>query len=172
MESSAERVPFPEVAAELAAMRDADQSMRERNLADPEEWDEELDRKNTERMKQIIADIGWPTSLKVGAAGADHAWILVQHADHDPAFQEHCLHLMRESSGEALNRHIAYLEDRVRVNKGQPQLYGTQFYDSEAGYGPREIEAPEKLDERRREMGLEPFEEYRKGLLEKYKMNK
>ena len=57
------------------------------------------------------------------------------------------------------------------MNRNQPQLYGTQFYDDpQKGYTPREIEAIEKLEERRKEMDLRPFEEYRRALFEKYKI--
>jgi hypothetical protein len=62
--------------------------------------------------------------------------------------------------GEASPAHLAYLEDRVRVNAGQPQLYGTQFSVTGGEIGPCPIEDPQRLDERRAEAGLEPFADY------------
>jgi hypothetical protein len=56
--------------------------------------------------------------------------------------------------GEASVAHLAYLEDRVRVNAGQPQLYGTQFTVTDGQFGPRPIESPQRLDERRAAAGL------------------
>ena len=44
--------------------------------------------------------------------------------------------------GEASPANLAYLEDRVRVHAGQPQLYGTQFTVTRAEYGPCPIEDP------------------------------
>jgi hypothetical protein len=44
------------------------------------------------------------------------------------------LELLRAAvdAGEAAASDLAYLEDRVRVFAGQPQLYGTQFmYDQD-----------------------------------------
>lgn len=41
-------------------------------------------------------------------------------------------------------------------------------YGNVIEYEPRPIEDPENLDERRAKMGLEPHEEYRKHLTEKY----
>ena len=50
--------------------------------------------------------------------------------------------------------------DRVRVNAGQPQLYGTQFTAIGGEFGPGSIEDPQRLDERRAQAGLEPFADY------------
>ncbi len=149
------------VARELIRMSDADQAMR--NSAT---WDSEVDARNIARMKEVVANMGWPAISKVGDRAASAAWLLVQHADRDPAFQQECLALMRSlPPGEVQKRHIAYLEDRVRVNTGRPTLYGTQFYNNKQGaFGPRPIEDQDTLDERRAAAGLGPFAEYEKKL--------
>lgn len=158
-------------------MCDADQDMRNRALANDgiveTKEDEELDSKNTQRMKEIIAEIGWPTVSKVGKDISYVAWLLVQHADRDVVFQRHCLDLMKAEPVDEVNiRNIAYLEDRVCVNEKRPQVYGTQFFDSivdgEKVYGPRPIGDPEHVEERRKEVGLETLEEYRQHLIKKY----
>ncbi len=160
---------------EIQEMFVADQQMRRRSIEKGGvieiEEDDTLDFRNTERMKQIIHDIGWPTISKVGAEISNDAWLLVQHADHDVTFQKKCLDLMKQQSeGEVSKRNIAYLEDRIRVNEGQPQLYGTQFRNEEGTpYGPCPIEDPEHVNDRRKEMGMELLEEYTKIMLEKYK---
>jgi hypothetical protein len=64
------------------------------------------------------------------------------------------------TQGEAARAQLAYLEDRVQVQAGQPQLYGTQFTVTGAEFGPCPIEDPKRLDQRRADMGLEPFEVY------------
>jgi hypothetical protein len=53
------------------------------------------------------------------------------------------------------------LTERVRVNEGREQLYGTQFagFKDEAGE-PWPIEDPRALDQRREAAGLEPFSGY------------
>lgn len=127
-----------------------------------------IDRSNTKRLKRIVAHIGWPTKSKVGMRASHMAWLLVQHADHDVEFQEHSLELMKAApSGEVTCRDIAYLVDRVRINRGLPQLYGTQFIcDDHGPTAPLPIEAHIHLDKRRRAMGLEPFEDYRTHMLD------
>jgi len=168
-----EQVPswplYPDLTAEIERMVRIDQNMRERNLQEEELWDEEIDRRNTRRMKEIVAQIGWPTVSKVGESGVHNAWLLVQHADHDVVFQEECLALMKkESSGEVDITDIAYLEDRVRVNKGQQQLYGTQFTEKGGQRVPKPVEDESEVNTRRKEMGLDTIEEYTAHMNEKY----
>lgn len=161
-------VQYPEIASEILAMREVDQDMRDRNLVD-DSWDEEVDRQNTLRMKEMITKIGWPTIPKVGEEASEAAWLLVQHADHDVEFQESCLALMLAlPESEASKHDIAYLTDRIRVNRKQGQIYGTQFTQTNGKHIVREIEAPESIDERRLSMGLGTLEEGIKEMYKKY----
>ena len=170
-----EKIPsqIEKFSQEIRRMYGEDQDMRERALDDQgvieNKEDEKLDVKNTDRMKEIIRDIGWPTVIKFGVEISNMAWLLVQHADHDIEFQKYCLELMKTASeGEISKRNIAYLEDRVRVNEGRLQLYGTQFGGEGDNFGPRPIEDPDNVDIRRSELGMETLEEYTKVLKEKY----
>jgi hypothetical protein len=72
------------------------------------------------------------------------------------------LELLRAAvaAGEASATDLAYLEDRVRIFAGRPQLYGTQFLHDDQGLRPEPIEDPEHLDQRRASVGLGPFAEY------------
>src|SRR5262249_41729217 len=92
--------------------------------------------------------------------GAHAAWLLAQHADREsqPAF----LDLLRAAvaAGEASVTDLAYLDDRVRMRAGQPQLYGTQFIHDEQGLRPWAIEDLENVDQRRASVGLGPFADY------------
>jgi len=145
------------IADEIISMSERDQAMRKSR-----QWDSSIDVANTKRMKEIVGEIGWPTRSKVGTYASDMAWLLVQHADRDRAFQNQCLLLMKEQSEDEVKpANIAYLEDRVRIGAGQPQLYGTQFFTDDQGhFGPRPIEDIANVDERRKKVGL--------GLLEAY----
>lgn len=152
-----------------------DQEMRARDMAGEEVWDDSVEIDDTIAMKHIIAVIGWPTISKVGKEASEAAWLLVQHADLDPVFQQQCLDLMRAlPETEVARIDFAKLEDRVRVNTGRKQLYGTQFAEAvddsgmATSYEPRPIEDIEHLDERRAALGLEPFTEYKKHLTQKY----
>lgn len=174
-----ESIQYPEIAAEITVMRDADQAMRKRweEYNQLPEWPEEpeedknLDERNTARMKEIVEQIGWPTVSKVGKEAAGHAWLLVQHADGDVEFQQYCLDLMkREPSDQVDMSDIAYLEDRVRVNTGRPQLYGTQFRWEGSSKPIQNIEDIENVDKRRAGVGLDTLAENLKRMQEKYNM--
>jgi len=151
---------------DLIQMADIDQAMRKRAMQG-EPWDSSVDRVNTERLKTIVREQGWPTISKFGLEASQAAWLIVQHADHDVDFQAYCLELMKNENPDELNpTHIAYLEDRVRVNHGQSQLYGTQFFGTGTELKPQPIEDEEHLGERRAKVGLGSFEEYKKQMEE------
>lgn len=159
---------YPNIREELLKMHRVDQDMRRRNLKDMSHWDYSVDQANTARMKEIVAEIGWPTISKVGEDGSEAAWLLVQHADHDTAFQQNCLELMKAAVGDIDKGDIAYLEDRILVGSGKPQLYGTQFDGEKNNLVPRPIQDPKNVDKRRAEMGLGTLEEGIDAMYKKY----
>lgn len=126
-----------------------------------EEW-RRVDTGNTRWLADILATRGWPGSSMAGEDGAAAAWLLAQHADRDLDLQRAFLDALRGAvaEGEASPANLAYLEDRVRVADGRPQLYGTQFAVTEGEFGPCPIEDPQQLDVRRAAAGLEPFAVY------------
>lgn len=143
----------------LLTRSSADQKMRNQAIKDGfSSWDPTVDKENTAYLKTVIDRIGWPKISDVGLEASRAAWLLVQHADHNLGFQTHCLELMKAlPKGEVVCRDIAYLEDRVRVNRGSLQLYGTQFIQVGDSFEPQPIEDEKNLEERRAKMGLEPF---------------
>ena len=115
-------------------------------------------------MTQVLAEHGWPGWRLVGSDGAFAAWVLVQHADLDLSLQELGLELMSSAvaAGDADPSDHAYLVDRVRVAKGEPQVYGTQWGSDEAGNPePRTpIEDASMVDVRRASVGLGTLDDY------------
>jgi hypothetical protein len=162
-----------ELRRELLRRRDEDQRVR-RLVSPPSgqhmaglpdevlaEW-QRVDEDNTRWLGDLLTTRGWPGRTMAGEDGAQAAWLLAQHADRAPALQQAFLDAVRGAAGqgEASPAHLAYLEDRVRVHAGQPQLYGTQFTVTSGTFGPYPIEDPQRLDERRAAAGLEPFAVY------------
>lgn len=122
---------------------------------------EAVHRDNARRLKEIIAEHGWPGRSLVGDEGATYAWLILQHAISDPEFQRHGLELLKAAvaRGDAPASHVAYLEDRIRTFEGRPQLFGTQFgFDAFGELTPLPIEDPEHVNERRRALGLDTIE--------------
>ena len=125
-----------------------------------------IDRKATARMKEILAKHGWPGRQLVGDDGSRGAWLLVQHADADVAFQKQCLALLEKAvaAGDADAQSHAYLYDRVAVAEGRPQRWGTQFRDGE----PQPIEDAANVDARRAAIGLPTMAEYKEQMRRMY----
>ena len=170
------------LAAELARMAAEDQRIRRppkgsartmvRRL-DPKTAMEfqGIDAENANRLGQILSDHGWPGKSLVGEQGAHDAWLIAQHADHEPAVQRQALELLADAvaRGEARPRELAYLTDRVRLNEGREQVFGTQMRpDENARPVPAPIEDRERLDDRRAEVGLEPFDQYLRGFVRQF----
>jgi hypothetical protein len=157
--------------AELLRRRDKDQAVA-RRLTGGDDADlfrrmEAMARENAEWLKQVINKHGWPGHSMVGEDGAQAAWLLVQHADHDAAFQRACLALITQAvaSGEATSRDLGYLTDRVMLKDRGVQRYGTQFMLGPNGPEPQPLEDPDHVDELRASIGLETLSEYRAGFV-------
>ena len=120
-------------------------------------------RRNSEWLKSVLARIGWFDISHYGAEASQAAWLIVQHSDHDPAWQAAVLADLapRVARGDMQRSYYAYLVDRVAVNAGRPQTYGTQGRCQ--GRGNLEllpvVDRP-NLDRRRAEMGLETIADY------------
>lgn len=160
------------IAAEIIAMANEDIQMR-RQYNKTGEWQTRTDKRNTKSMKQIVSEYGWPTVSLVGKKANLLAWLLIQHADLDPHFQAHCLNLMkktaRENPKDVDKSSIAYLTDRVKVNLGLKQLFGTQFYVKDGEIIPRPIWDLKNLKKRRANFNLEPFEKNKQRMVNNYR---
>ncbi|MEV0195513.1 hypothetical protein [Nonomuraea sp. NPDC050691] len=77
-----------------------------------------VDEDNTVWLMSVVSSQGWPLLSQVGEDAARAAWLLAQHADAAPELQRHFRAAMADAAahGEARARHLASLEDRVRVN--------------------------------------------------------
>ncbi len=128
-------------------------------------------------VKKIYAQYGYPTIRMVGADASHHFFTLIQHGDKDPQFQLEMLPVLEKLSkkGDISRKDYAYLYDRVQRNTGGKQLYGTQLtygkngslFDSNNKIAyPPDLADPENVDKRRKEMGLEPIEEYYESVLQ------
>lgn len=115
-------------------------------------------------LVKIVERHGFPDSDKLGTEGTRNFWLLVQHQDKHPDFQERVLKMMEIAVGrnKASGKDYAYLLDRVLVNAGKLQVYGTQMTLNPArtSFEPKPCIEPEHLDERRASVGLETMEKY------------
>lgn len=98
----------------------------------------------------------WPTKSVVGASGVRAVWLL---AHLDTALTRSALKRMMEAGPEESNAaDVATLEDRLRLQSGRKQIYGTQFRagsDGKLALAPMEDSA--HVDLRREDAGLPAF---------------
>jgi hypothetical protein len=123
---------------------------------------EALHNRNANKLSDIIDSIGYPTADKVGKEASDAAWLIIQHSIGQPTFMRKCLHLLEEvvNENKADSINMAYLTDRIAVFENRPQLYGTQFdWDENGELNPNPFDNLEKVDQRRKSIGLSTLEE-------------
>jgi len=116
---------------------------------------------NAARIKELLAIHGWPDESIAGKDGAEAAWLIVQHAIGDRELQSQALGMLRacEATSSVPLWHAAYLEDRIAMYEGRPQLYGTQWLDDsrDGRIRPWNLAEPERVNQLRAAVGLGPL---------------
>jgi hypothetical protein len=121
--------------------------------------------RHTPILKTIINKYGYPTFEKVGAESSSNFFVLIQHSDQDVAFQSKMLGLIKKQvyKKQVNGYNYAMLFDRVQLNNGKEQLYGTQLdYDQMGNAFPKRLKDKENVNKRRSKFGLNKLEEYLK----------
>jgi hypothetical protein len=122
---------------------------------------EEVHVRNAARLRELIAEHGWPGEDIAGEEGAKAAWFIVQHAIGEPEFQRQALDLLQSAAadGRIPAWHAAYLEDRIALHEGRPQRFGTQWIDDpcDGRARPWRIADPERVNDLRVSVGLGPM---------------
>ncbi|MFK7932952.1 MAG: DUF6624 domain-containing protein [Saprospiraceae bacterium] len=122
----------------------------------------EKDSINEMEVINIIEKHGWLGKSEVGSKANNALWLVIQHAP--LATQEKYIPLLRESvaNGESEGSQLALTEDRIRMYKGEKQIYGSQVKrDQETGkFYVCPVIDPYNVNTRRAEVGLQPIEQY------------
>jgi hypothetical protein len=148
------------LARELIKLSDEDWAVREELLAagklshgyHPEM--EKVHKDNEKRLREIIAEIGFPTISKVGKQASDAAWLIIQHSIGEPGFMKQCYKMMEESLHDIDPKNKAYLYDRIQVFQSRPQKYGTQLTAEGIPYP---VQDKKHLNEERTKVNLPPL---------------
>jgi hypothetical protein len=129
------------------------------------------DSARTRWLRGAVVLHGWPRRAEVGDSAAKSAWLILQHTP-DSAWQAAMLPELVKlgQQREIPLSEVALLIDRVLVNEGKPQRYGSQFSLADGLLVPAPVEDLRTLDERRASMGLPPMAEYVRRLGEAMKL--
>lgn len=124
----------------------------------------EVDKENLHTVQNILDNHGWLGPEEIGSQGNMTLFLVIQHSD--VSVQEKYYPIMKEAvdKGNAEASQLALLEDRIAVSNGKKQIYGSQV-NTDRKTGDKiffEIKDPEKVDKRRKEVGLAPLSDYAK----------
>jgi hypothetical protein len=150
---------------QIDSLRDEDQKPVSMKPADRAAAEFQLViRRNFPLVKSIIDQYGFPGYDLVGKESSHNYWMLVQHSDFDLPFQKRALILMKVQLDKhnASGQDYAYLIDRIALNEGHQQVYGTQINMSEKGTTIKPCIDTLNLDKRRLSVGLNPIKDYLK----------
>lgn len=127
-------------------------------------WDlkERINEQNRKDLEVLLTQYGWPKISEVGYQAANAAFLVVQHWDATRQRQYLPTLMALCKANEASWQCYALMYDRIQVDEGKPQRYGSQVrLNSQTGKNelfPLEDEA--KVDEWRSEAGLGPLKDY------------
>ncbi|MEI9947266.1 MAG: DUF6624 domain-containing protein [Chitinophagaceae bacterium] len=119
---------------------------------------------NLVKVTEILDNYGWVGADKVGGTANQTLFLVIQHADLKT--QQKYLPMMREAvkNKKATASALALLEDRVALDEGKRQIYGSQIgWDKETNKNyVLPLDDADNVDKRRAEMGLGLLAEYAK----------
>ena len=123
---------------------------------------EETDSTNLASVSRILDTYGWPSGLSDAANKA--IFLVIDHSD--LKIMNEYIGLFRDAveKGYLSMNDLVTMEDRMLMNSGKPQKYGTQAYslveDGKTLTYIWPVEDPDKLDALRKSVGLMPIGEY------------
>jgi len=151
----------------LERTHDLDQNMRMTD--DDNDMDQNIDEQNLITIVSLIEKCGMPTLNEVSQKQMNAIWLVIQHSDnaHRKKYFPHLK--MAAENGDLNKANVALMEDRILLKDGKPQIYGSQLLATQfnAEGEPQNLELynledPEYVDKRRKEVGLGPLKEYLK----------
>jgi hypothetical protein len=117
-------------------------------------------------MKELIDDYGWPKSKEIGEEGADALFMVLQNQPFEVR-QKYFKVIKRAAITDPLMRqHKAEFVDRLRLDQGKKQKYGTQYGldETKQSIVLYPVVNPLRLDARRLRVGMEPIERWQKSI--------
>ena len=123
---------------------------------------EETDSTNLAAVSRILDTYGWPSGLSDAANKA--IFLVIDHSD--LRTMNKYIRFFRDAveKGYLSMNDLVTMEDRMLMNDGKPQKYGTQAYslveDSKTVIYIWPVEDPDKLDALRKAVGLMPIQSY------------
>ncbi len=117
---------------------------------------------NEEKLFSLLDKYGWPTASAVTEYAAAGAALIINHSTHEVRARYFPMLEAAFEKGEAQPLRYAKMCDRLLVEEGKAQRFGTQWHFQGSKRVPDPIVNPENVDKRRAEIGLGPLSVYLK----------
>lgn len=119
-------------------------------------------KENERKLLELLDKYGWPTTSEVTEFAAAGAALIINHSNFE--LRQKYFPMLEEAfkNGEAQPLRYAKMKDRLLVEQGKKQLFGTQIKFENLVREPYPILEPASVDKRRKEIGLEPLSTYLK----------
>jgi len=124
--------------------------------------EEKNKKENEKELQKLLDKYGWPTTSEVTEYAAAGAALIINHASHALRVKYFPMLEKAFKEGEAQPLRYAKMCDRLLVEEGKKQLYGTQVKFEHMKRVPYPILDPEHVDKRRAKIGLGPLVPYLK----------
>ncbi len=122
-----------------------------------------INEKNLNELESLLSQKGWPKRSEVGPEATGAAFFVLQHSNAEA--QQKYISMFEKccKENEADCQQYALMFDRMRMNQGKPQRFGTHSY-LDPGKGRTDelypLEDETKVDDWRKEIGLEPLKDF------------
>jgi hypothetical protein len=155
-----EKIDCSKIKETIGTSYDNDQGARLNDKSSKEILD--IDKSNKITIISIIEKCGWSA---MDTSQINDVFLIVQHMDTEFVARYYPTFMKYYDKGILSNVNYARMEDRLLMNNGFEQIYGTQIVD-ESFY---DIKDEENVNERRKKLGLSTIEEYAKNFGFEYK---
>jgi hypothetical protein len=130
-------------------------------------WDSirTVDASNALVVESILDKDGWVGPEQIGEKASSAFFLIIQHADAGTRRKYFPMMKAAVTQGKANPQDLALLEDRMAVDNGKPQIYGTQLLMDQASgsYYLYRLSDPDSVDTRRARVGLGTLAAYLNG---------
>ena len=119
-------------------------------------------KENIEKLIELLDKNGWPTASQVTEYAAAGAALIINHTNYKIRSKYFPMLEKAFKKGEAQPLRYAKMRDRLLIEEGKEQLYGTQWKFKNSKRVPHPILNAKYVDKRREEIGLGPLSVYLK----------
>ncbi len=145
----------------LPKIQELDQGIRNGKVP----YDPEIDKQNVAQVVSILETCDSSILVNLDFSNRSTLWLVIQHGP--SLYQKQYISLFKDwAAKNKLSRtKVAMMEDRILLDEGKPQIYGTQVIkDKETGaWKLYDLADPHTVDQRRAELGWGPLSEYLKN---------